>query len=129
MISIPYYDENHNRMMAADVLQSGDVSGGISWKMCYGLSNTNSSFPYILTDETIGLIVRYSGNTSASYWINQSSILLCAFCVSWVNNAISGNRIETDAVELAFGDDPIQLSHNSSNSWVLVFILPWHEVS
>ena len=129
MISIPYYDENHNRMMAADVLQSGDVGGGISWKMCYGLSNTNDSFPYILTDETIGLIVRYSGNTSASYWINQSSVSLCAFCVLWATNMMGGDRIETNAVEVGFGDSPTQLTHGSNNSWILVFILPWYEVS
>ena len=125
MINIPYYDENHNRMMAADVLQRGD--GNISWKMCYGLSNTSSSKEFVLTDEHIGLIVRYSANTNATYWSNESSIILCALSVCWVNNSIGDPYPSVNAVMIPLSSGSVQASFASPNNWGLVFILPWYE--
>ena len=125
MINIPYYDENHNRMMAADVLQRGD--GSISWKMCYGLPNTSSSREFVLTDEHIGLIVRYRENTNAAYWSNESSIALCALSACWVNNSIGDPYLSVNAVQIPLGSGSVQSGFSSPNRWVLVFILPWYE--
>lgn len=127
MIDIPYYDEHHNRLMATNVLQRGD--GSISWKMCYGLSNTSSSKKFVLTDEHIGLIVRYPGSTNVAYWSNESSIVLSALSVCWFDNSVSDPSLQTNAVKIPISSDPLQMNFSSPNSWVLVFILPWYENS
>lgn len=93
MISIPYYDENHNRMMAADVLQSGDVNNGLGFNVLVFPSTATSDSPFEITENMLPAIgyLMFNSYSDEFYIKNSCDYEIAIFCIiyEYVNNISS----------------------------------------